>query len=156
MKFEHVVVVNEPSNFFLYKMSREELWFGLLCRAEDPRPFLPGLDSCTIDERSDEVLVRTLHFGNVTVRDRVTLVPMESVTFASEKTAEHAGGMLTISIEEPEAETMILRFSYQTSLAEQQGDVDEAYAGFVQSAYYQSDIDTVGVIRMIVESGRIQ
>lgn len=156
MKFEHVVVVNEPGNPFLYRMSREELWFGLMCRAEDPRPFLPGLDSCTIDERGDNVLERTLHFGHATVRDRVTLVPMESVTFESEKTDEHAGGVLTIAIEEPESETLVLRFTYRTTLAEKAGDADEAYAGFVQSAYFQSDIDTVGIIRMIAESGRMQ
>ena len=30
------------------------------------------------------------------------------------------------------------------------------YAEFVKSAYHQSDLDTVRVIRMIAESGRIQ
>jgi len=156
MNFEHVVIVNDPSSPFLEAISREELWFGLTCRAEDPRPFLPGLDSCTIDERDDNVLIRTLHFGQVTVRDRVVMEPLEWISFESEKTAEHAGGVLTITIEEPEPEMLVLRFSYRTSLAETAGDVDEAYAGFVQSAYHQSDIDTVGVIRMIVASGRIQ
>jgi len=151
--FEHVVVVNDPADPQVSDLSREELWFGLLCRAEDPRPFLPGLEACTILERHETSLVRELQFGSAVIRDRVTLVPMESVSFESERTEEHAGGTLTICIEEPAADQLVLRFSYRTTLPESGGD-DSRYAEFVKSAYHQSDLDTVRVIRMIAESGR--
>ena len=155
MNFEHLVVVNDPADPLLTDLTREELWFGLLCRAEDPRPFLPGLESCTILERSDTALVRVLQFGSAVIRDRVTLCAMESVCFESERTESHAGGSLTIFIEEPAEAELVLRFRYQTTLPEQGGD-DGGYAEYVKSAYHQSDIDTVRVIRMIAESGRVQ
>lgn len=156
MKFEHLVIVNEPANPLIADLSREELWFGLLCRAEDPRPFLPGLESCTIVERSDSVLIRELQFGKLRIRDRVELTPMKSVSFDSERTEEHAGGRLTITIEEPEPEALVLRFVYRTTLPEGTHDPDGAYAGFVKAAYHESDIDTVRVIRMLAESTRLQ
>lgn len=156
MKFEHLVIVNEPANPLIADLSREELWFGLLCRAEDPRPFLPGLESCTIIERSDNVLVRDLQFGKVLIRDRVELTPMEAVSFESERTDEHAGGRLTITIEEPEPQALVLRFVYRTTLPEGTLDPDGAYAEFVKAAYHESDIDTVRVIRMLAESTRLQ
>lgn len=137
-------------------LTREELWFGLLCRAEDPRPFLPGLESCTIVERSDACLVRELRFGSALIRDRVTLTPMESVCFETERTESHAGGRLTIGIEEPAENELVLRFHYVTTLPEGGGDPDANFAEYVKSAYHQSDLDTVRVIRMIAESGRIQ
>lgn len=152
MNFEHVVIVNEPDNPLLIDLSREQLWFGLLCRAENPRPFLPGLEACVIVEREHSTLVRNLHFGDFVIRDHVTLEPMEAVSFYSEPTADHAGGSLRISIEEPSAAQLVLRFHYRTTLAERITDSDSPYVEFVKSAYHASDIDTVRVIRMIVES----
>lgn len=156
MNFEHLLVVNDPDNPLVAPLTREELWFGLLCRAEDSRPFLPGLEACTILSRSDTELVRALRFGNSVIHDRVTLQPMEWVRFDTERTNAHAGGSLTISIEEPAPATMVLRFRYRTTLTEQGTGDDVAYVEYIKSAYHQSDVDTLRVIRMITESGRIQ
>ncbi|PKO56749.1 MAG: DUF1857 domain-containing protein [Betaproteobacteria bacterium HGW-Betaproteobacteria-21] len=156
MKFEHLVEVNDLSNRDAAVLSREEIWFGLLCRAEDARAFLPGLESCTIIERRTDELVRELNFGAVVIRDRVRLRELEWICFESEATAEHAGGSLTISIEEPEPNLLFLRFRYATSLPEMPGSEDAQYADIVRSAYHQSDLDTLKVIRMIAESGRLQ
>jgi len=156
LKFEHIVAVNEPTDPTLRDLSREELWFGLLYRAEDPRPFLPGLEDCCIVARKEHVLWRELDFGGVRIRDKVTLEPLESVTFEAEKTQSHAGGILTIAIEEPQPDELVLRFTYRTTLPDNTGRKDDMYAEFVKSAYHESDIDTVRVIRMIAESGEIQ
>lgn len=156
MKFEHVVIVNDPDNPLATVLTREELWFGLLCRVEDSRPFLPGLEACRVLERSDTELRRELDFGGLVIRDRVTLQPMDWVRFETERTATHAGGTLMIGIEEPAPDTLVLRFSYVTTLSEQSGSDDVAYAEYVKSAYHESDIDTLRVIRMIAESGRVQ
>jgi len=155
LKFEHVVIVNDPDDPAIVDMSREELWFGLLCRVEDPAPFLPGLDACSIVERHERGVVRELAFGSLRVRDRVTLQPMDSVTFEAEKTGEHTGGSLTIRIEEPARGQLVLRFIYLTTQPEQE-DGSTMYADLVKSAYQQSDIDTVRVIRDIVANARMQ
>lgn len=156
MNFEHVVIINQVENPLASDLNREQLWFGLLCRAEDPRPFLAGLESCTIVERDTNRLVRDLRFGSVVIRDQVTLEPMQWVCFESAPTHAHAGGCLTISIEEPRADELVLRFCYRTTLAEAAHDPDSPYVAFVKSAYHESDLDTVRVIRMIAESGRAQ
>ena len=61
MKFEHLIEVNDLANPLLTPLTREELWFGLLCRAEDARAFLPGLEACHVVERGEDSLVRDLH-----------------------------------------------------------------------------------------------
>ena len=151
MKFEHLIEVNDLANPLQAPLSREELWFGLLCRAEDARAFLPGLEACQIVERSEGRLLRDLHFGNAVIRDCVTFDPLRWICFESEANEQHAGGSLKITIEEPEPGALFLRFAYRTSLPE--GGEDGRYAEFVRAAYHQSDIDTVRVIRMIAESG---
>ncbi|KAI5915668.1 SRPBCC family protein [Thauera sp. 2A1] len=156
MRFEHLIEVNDLENPLQTALTREELWFGLLCRAEDARAFLPGLEACRVVERSDEHLVRDLHFGSAVIRDRVTFRTLDWICFESEANEEHAGGSLRITIEEPQQGALFLRFQYQTTLPEGGGTEDGQYAAFVRSAYHQSDIDTVRVIRMIAESGGLQ
>lgn len=156
LKFEHVVVVNDPDNPLVQSLSREQLWFGLLCRAEKPGMFLPGLDRCEIIERHADRLVRRLHFGAAVIDDSVRLAHLESVMFESAATAEHPGGTLTIRIEEPAETVLVLRFTYRTSLPDDAQDPDGAYAGFIRSAYHASDLDTVQVIRSIAATGRPQ
>ena len=150
MKFEHLIEVNDLANPLQMQLTREELWFGLLCRAEDACIFLPGLEACHIIERSEDRLVRDLHFGSVVIRDCVTFDPLHWMRFESEANDEHPGGSLVITIEEPEPGALFLRFAYQTSLPE--GGEEVHYAQFVRSAYHQSDLDTVRVIRMIAQS----
>lgn len=156
MKFEHVVIVNDADKPLIEDLSREELWFGLLCRVEDPRAFLPGLEACSILERQENQLLRELNFGQLRVRDRVSLVPLESVSFEAEKTAEHAGGSLLIRIEEPAPGQLVLRFRYLTSLPEAQGGEEGMVTDYVKAAYYESDIDTVHTIRRIISTRRMQ
>lgn len=151
MKFEHLIEVNDLANPLLTPLTREELWFGLLCRAEDARAFLPGLEACHVVERGEDSLVRDLHFGHAVIRDRVSFDTLRWIRFESEANAQHAGGSLTITIEEPEPGALFLRFAYHTSLPDQ-GE-DARYAEFVRSAYHQSDLDTVRIIRMIAASG---
>jgi acetylaranotin biosynthesis cluster protein L len=156
VKYEHLVEVNDSANPLMEALTREELWFGLLCRAEDPRPFLPGLEACDIVARTDTTLQRVLRFGQAVIRDRVSFDPLAWIRFDSEATADHAGGSLTISIEEPQAGVLFLRFRYVTTLPDGAGSADGPYAEFVKSAYRESDIDTMRVIRMIAESSRLQ
>ncbi|MGV1121985.1 AtaL-like protein, partial [Xanthomonas translucens] len=62
-------------------LTRAQLWEGLVLRAEQPQLFVIGLERCEILERTGTTLERELHFGNVVVRDSVTLTPDESVRY---------------------------------------------------------------------------
>lgn len=152
MKFEHVIVINSPDTPPQAMLTRDQLWFGLLYRAEDPRAFLPGLDACTILERTPDSLVRALHFGQTVINDEVFFEPFEALTFESRATSQHAGGHLRISIEEPRQNELALRFVYRTTLPDSDSDPGGVYADFVKAAYHASDLDTVRVIREIAES----
>ena len=156
MKFEHLVEINHLGNPLQALLTRQQLWQGLLHRVEDARLFLPGLEACVIVDRGEQTLTRRLEFGNAVIEDRVTFEPEQWVCFTVIGTSSHAGGTLTISIEAPDPalpEQLFLRFAYATTLGEQQNDEDAAYAEFVKSAYYESDLETVRVIRTLLADG---
>lgn len=156
MQFEHLVEINDLGNPAVADLTREEIWFGLLYRAEDPAFFLPGLDTCEIVSRGERELVRNLNFGPTVVRDRVTFEPLEWMCFEIEPGHGHAGGRLTIRIEEPAPNALFLRFLYRTTLAEGAASDGVPVAEYVKSAYEDSDIEMVRLIRQIAEQARLQ
>jgi len=159
MKFEHLIQINDPGNPLIVPLSRRQLWQGLMHRVENPLPFLPGLESCTTLERQAAEVLRELDFGPAVIQDRVTWAEEGWVRFDILASEQHAGGSLTISIEEPEAGHLFLRFAYETTLAEQAGTSnleDRAYVEYVKSAYHQSDVDTVRIIRTLATKGTLQ
>lgn len=156
MKFEHLIQINDPANPLIVPLSRAQLWTGLMQRVDNPLPFLPGLESCTVVERSSTLIRRRLDFGPAVIEDHVTLETHLWVRFDIQPSATHAGGSLTISIEEPQPEALFLRFAYQTNLGEGGPLEDRAYAEYVKSAYHQSDVDTVRIIRTLAAGGTAQ
>lgn len=154
MKFEHLVEINDGDNPLVFSLSRDQVWQGLMCRVEDARPFIKGLEECRILAREENLVERLLVFGPVQVRDRVTFGEGRWVCFETEATEHHAGGSLTILIEEPEPERLFLRFTYQTSFAEGPDPEARAYVGYLESAYHAADLDTVVEIRRLAEQGR--
>ncbi len=156
MRFEHLIEINDPTNPLIPTLTRAELWRGLMYRVENPVPFLPGLEACTILERGPASVRRELRFGNAVIHDAVDFEEEERVHFVIAPSAEHAGGELTITIEEPAREHLFLRFAYHTTLAEGKDWEDAAYIDYVKSAYHASDLDCVQLIRMLAAGGTPQ
>ncbi len=154
MNFEHLIQINDPLNPLVESISRAQLWEGLVLRAEQPQLFVLGLDSCTILTRTEHTLERELHYGQATVRDRVTLTPDESVRYDILATESHVGGSLTMTIEQPDEVQLFLRFEYQTTLPTADTQDARQTSEIVKSAYREADIDTVRLIRQYVQQRR--
>lgn len=156
MHFEHLIQINDLQNPLLPTLTRDEVWSGLLHRVEDATPFLPGLESCTILQRKADHLLRELNFGAARIHDKVTLAHSHWVRFEILPSEHHAGGSLTITIEEPEPGALFLRFAYATTFATDPNSEDRAYMDYVKSAYHQSDMDCVRIIRTLAAQGTAQ
>ncbi|TWO81258.1 SRPBCC family protein [Denitratisoma oestradiolicum] len=152
MKFEHLVEINDFRIPLLFRLNRAQVWAGLMHRVEDARPFLPGLDECRILARSEGFVERLLRFGQTEMRDRVSFAEAEWVRFETVPSEHHGGGVLTISIEEPEPGCLFLRFRYETLFASGHEAEDAAYGEFLRQAYEAADIDTVQWIRSLAEA----
>jgi hypothetical protein len=148
MKFEHLVQVNDPQQPLLRPLTREQLWQGLMLRAEQPQLFMSHLQDMRIVARGDSVLARELDFGAFKVRDRIRLEPLQRMIIETEATDTHGVGLLVMTIEEPQAGTLLLRFAYQLERVTRDDPGQEAlYDRFVRSAYLEADTDCVARIR---------
>ena len=149
MKFSHIVQINDPLNPLIDPLTREQLWRGLVLRAENPLLFVLALDRYEIVERGENTLTRVLHFGALRLRDRVEFVPMQQVRYAIEAVGDSPAATLTMTIEEPGAQQLLVRFDYETLQQDASAPLEAFYGDFAKQAYVEADIDTVSIIRRL-------
>lgn len=159
VRFEHLVQINDPLIPLLDPLTREQLWRGLVRRAEEPTLFVFALEGAIVHarERSGEVveLTRTLDFGAFTVDDRVRLYPLDRTETHTAATARWPASRLTIRIEEPRPAALFLRFTYESDEAEADGELDAITATLRKRAYERADLDTVQRIRELAQRGEL-
>ncbi len=156
MQFSHLIQINDPLNPLIDPLSREQLWRGLVLRAENPMLFVMALDGFEIVERGENALSRKLHFGKLALRDRVSFTPMQQVRYEIEAAGDSPAATLVMTIEEPEVEQLFVRFDYETLQGEDAAPMDEFYSSFAKQAYIEADIDTVSTIRRLaLEQGGV-
>ncbi|MGP1677089.1 MAG: SRPBCC family protein [Burkholderiales bacterium] len=147
MKFSHLIQINDPFNPLIDPLSREQLWRGLVLRAENPLLFVMALDRFEIVGRGEDTLARVLHFGNLRLRDRVRFSPMKQVCYEIEAAEDSPAATLVMTIEEPEPGQLFVRFDYETLHRGAAAPLDEFYSSFAKQAYVEADIDTISTIR---------
>ena len=150
MKFSHLIQINDPLNPLIDPLSGEQLWRGLVLRAENPLLFVMALDRFEIVERGESTLVRVLHFGHLRLRDRVSFNPKKQVRYEIEAAGDTPAGTLAMTIEEPEPGQLFVRFDYETQHRGAAAPLDEFYTSFAKQAYIEADIDTISAIRRLV------
>jgi hypothetical protein len=154
MQFSHLIQINDPFNPLIDPLSREELWRGLVLRAENPLLFVLALDRFEIVERSENALARVLHFGKLRLRDTVSFSPMQQVRYDIEAAGDSPAATLAMTIEEPAPGQLFVRFDYETR--ETAAPLQEFYSSFARQAYVEADIDTISTIRRLAaDSGAL-
>jgi len=155
MKFTHLIEINDPLNPLLTPLTRAQLWQGLVLRAEQPQLFMPHLDGCTIVEHAGISMQRELRYGSIAIRDHVTLVPQQQVQYRIPAQADISASRLDMTVEEPQAGMLYVRFAYDDGGHEDEGEAGAMYDAFRRSAYQEADIDTISIIREMAVEGRL-
>ncbi|QOL50670.1 SRPBCC family protein [Massilia litorea] len=155
MKFEHLIEINDPLNPLVDTITREQLWRGLVIRAEAPKLFIPHLDECDISDRESGSFKRRLRYGDLVVEDTVLLTPLQEVRYEVPAQGEISASTLVMTIEAPTNAMLYVRFSYDDGKEESQDQASKMYDEFKKSAYQEADIDTVRIVRQMAEQGNL-
>jgi hypothetical protein len=157
MRFSHLVEINDPQNPLIAPLTREQLWRGLVLRAEMPKRFVPWLDQCEISGRTKTSIERALHYGDTVIRDRVTFQAPDRIHFHVPRQGDVPDAELTITIEQPYGGGLFVRFEYADGGDEVHSAVEsqdqQMVNDFRRTAYQESDIDTIRTIREMAADG---
>jgi hypothetical protein len=155
MKFEHLIEVNDPLNPLMDTLTREQVWRGLVVRAESPKLFIPHLDECDISAREAGSFKRRLRYGDLIVEDTVLLSPLHEVRYEVPAQGDISASLLTMTIESPSEHRLYVRFSYDDGMGESTDGASKMYEEFKKSAYQEADIDTIRILRQMAEQGNL-
>jgi hypothetical protein len=155
MRFEHLIEVNSPAASMQTVgplFTREQLWRGLMQRVQSPQRFPMGPDSCEWQALDPGTVVRTQRFGQLVIRDEVTLSRPDRIVFTPQAQGDTTPIRLTVTIEEPNPGRMVLRFVYE---AQGEQSVEEAhYNEYRYGAWLHNDRDMVRTLRQwLTEEG---
>ncbi len=157
MRFSHLVEINDPLNPLITPLTREQLWRGLILRAEMPKRFVPWLDRSDITLRTEAGIERALHYGDTVIRDRVTFHAPDRVHYHVPRQDDIPAADLTMTIEQPYEGGLFVRFEYadgdEDAAAAREDKDQQMVNDFRRSAYQESDIDTIRTIREMAADG---
>lgn len=136
------------------KLTRSDIWKGLVMKAENALPFVPGMAKCNIVKRLPDGLIRDIIFRGEDARERVTLYPQEKVVFVRE--SGNVDGFIVNEILGGDND-LRLRFSFALQLVDAPSDSKEEleFRQIMERDYLKAVEATLGAIRQMAAAPQL-
>jgi hypothetical protein len=92
------------------RLTREDIWNGLMVKARDALPFVPLMTKCEVVEEYEAGLLREIVFAGQPMAERITFYPKQRVQF--DRVGGPEPGVIYNDIEEDEDGSLHLRFTF--------------------------------------------
>ncbi|QLI80308.1 DUF1857 family protein [Chitinibacter fontanus] len=155
MKFEHIVQINDLQHPSATILTRNQVWQGLVYRAESPMEFVEHIDEAAVLHRHEQGIHRRIVMGKLEVIDHIYYEHETSVHYDTQPSEMHLGGQLWMKIEEPQEAALFVRFSYETPHPVGADPELDKYLSYLKSAWQEADIDTIKLIRQLAQEGKL-
>ena len=146
----HALPVNVPDE---PRLDRQNVWDGLVLKANNALPFVPSMTFCEVTERhSDAVFDRDIDFRGERFTERITLEAPHRVTFT--RIAGPVLGTIANEIESTDDGDLTLRFSFALVIHGVAGGSaeEQAYADSMTGDYLQAVAATLNAMRRLAEA----
>ncbi len=139
----------------LPRLSQDQVWHGLVMKAENAVPFVPGMESCVVIERYDDGFLREVVLRGDRFRERITLTAPVQVHFLRVGTTDHAGWVANVISES--ASGLLLTFTFNTNFpGVAPGSPEEATAGAAMRTSYMGAVAaTLAMVRRLAGEGKL-
>lgn len=147
IELSHSVLVNDPADPQAPVLTRDDVWDGLVMKAENALPFVPKMEKCDVVEQRENFILRDIHFGGDDLREAVTLTPKIRVEFR--RIQGRVMGLITNEILENSEGDLELKFSFALEIeGVKPGSREERdYEENMRDAYMGAVAATLGAIR---------
>jgi hypothetical protein len=130
------------------KLIRNDIWKGLVMKAENALPFVPGMAKCNIVKRLPNGLIRDIIFRGEDARERITFYPERKVVFVRE--SGNVDGFIVNEVLGDD-DNLRLRFSFALQLVDAPSDSPEEaeFRQIMERDYVKAVDATLGAIRQM-------
>jgi hypothetical protein len=150
IELSHSVLVNDRADPEAPVLTRDDVWDGLVMKAENALPFVPRMDKCDVVEHRENFILRDIRFGGDDLREAVTLTPKTRVEFR--RVQGRVLGMITNEILENANGELELKFSFALEIegTEPGSRAERDYEASMRDAYLGAVVATLSAIRRTV------
>ena len=136
-------------------LTQDQVWRGLVMKAENAVPFVPGMQDCRVLERHADGLLREIAIGGDRFKEKITFTPTVQVLFERVDTAEHAGWITNVISESERG--LILTFTFAVNFPGiQPGSNAEKERGLQMKSLYEKAVEaTLKQVRRLVTAREI-
>lgn len=142
------VLVNPPGE--PVQLTRDDMWEGLVMKAENALPFVPAMTKCEVIERTDDTILRTIEFRGQELGERITFTPGSQVRF--ERTSGPVMGTIQNDLDEDEDGNLRLTFSFDLEIVgvEAGSEQEREYEATMTGDYLKAAAATLAAVRRMV------
>lgn len=135
-------------------LTREKLWRGLEIKAEDPVPFVPGMESCQVVHRMDDGFVREVVVRGQTFSEALTFTPPVQIRF--DRTVGEDSGWIMNTISEGPSGLLLTYTIAMNFPGVWPGTEEEKTKGDeMQAEYVRALKQTLEILRGMVVEGKL-
>jgi hypothetical protein len=150
IELSHSVPVSDPSDPDAPVLTRDDVWEGLVMKAENALPFVPKMEKCVVVEQRENFILRDIRFGGDDLREAVTLTPKTKVEFR--RVEGRVLGVITNEILESPSGDLELKFSFALEIdgVDPGSREEREYEETMRDAYMGAVGATMNAIRQMV------
>lgn len=127
-------------------LDRAMVWRGLVMKAENAVPFVPGMEYCAVLERFPGGLRREIVSRGARMRERVLLTPEIEVRFLREDT-DHSGWIVNAVHESDWGLLLSFSFALRFPGTEEGSDAERAAGDAMKQSYFGAIDATLAAMR---------
>lgn len=137
------------------KLTRHQIWQGLLMKAENALPFVAGMSRCKVLSRDANSLVREIEFKGQRMQEKVTFAPEKQVRF--DRLSGNAKGFILNEILDDAAQGLKLRFTFTFEMdgMPHGSEAEKSFAAGMAKDYLSAVQATVAAIRRMAKEGQL-
>ncbi len=147
------VDVNPPG--ITPRLTQEQVWRGLMMKAENAVLFVPRMQACTVMERWSDGLLREVVNDGHRFREKITFAPPVEVLFERVDTEDNAGWITNVISESDHG--LLLTFTFAVNLpGAAPGTEEERQKGAAMKEFYVGAVKaTLARVRQLVTEGKL-
>lgn len=131
-------------------LTRQDVWAGLLLKANNALPYVPQMQKCEVVEQGDGWLVRDILLKDVPMRERVTFEPEKRVLFERIGGPEPGRIENVIGIDAKGELTLTFSFSLSREGLASGSDAERSHFAPMEGMYFGAVASTLAAMRKTV------
>jgi hypothetical protein len=137
------------------ELTQDQVWRGLMMKAEYAIPFVPGMTVCDILERYDDGFLREVVIRGERMKERITFTPSVEVYFERVNSPANAGWITNVVSQSDMGLMLTFTFSVRFPGVETDSPAEQELGDRMRANYRAAVAATLRQIRALVRDGKL-